>query len=436
MKEKLIKFLFMVLTVGIGGCSAHSKINIQAIHPRSPLPTTRTIEYESFRDAMRDVDLNYAETHPLLPEGKSFYQALKFILQGEEEAAGRILRSLHHSATDSLLRSDAELLLYMLFFYQSNWQELLTLDSLSSTGSENSDLLLPRAYRTLPKEVYTFHRSSFTLPINFTASGIPTVEVRINGIPKKFLLDTGAGMSVVSSRVAKECQMSILIGQESEAGTSTSIKVKIQPAGIEELTIGDLTINNHPVIIIDQKDLQFKWLGIFTMMKIDGIIGWNAIKNLFIEVDYKSKRITFKKPEWAGNAKMNFFMLGGYPVARLRSEDGIPLNFGVDTGARQSWITEKLLKKMNTAGCQKIMKTIGSAGGKEKIESQVIPELKLIFNDYLLTFHKIGTRPTKLDEFVELDGVLGGDIFENGTIRIDYVNRIFDLYIPDLPLSR
>ncbi len=436
MKKKLRNLFFIILLVSTGGCSAHSKINIQAISPRSPLPITRAIEYESFRDAMRNVDLNYAETHPLHPEQKSFYQAIKFILQGEEEAARRIWRSLYHSATDSLLRSDAELLLYTLLFYQSSWQELLALDSLSSAGSENSEWLLPRAYRTLPKEVYTFHKSSCTLPIRFSASGVPTVEVKINGIPKKFLLDTGAGLSVVSSRVAKECQMSALIDQESEAGTSTSLKVKIQPSVIKELTIGDLTINNHPVIIIDQKDLQFKWLGIFTMMKIEGIIGWNAIKNLSIEVDYKSKRITFQKPERVEGAKRNFFVLGGYPVVRLRSEDGIPLNFGVDTGARQSWITEKLLRKINTAAVQKTTKTIGSAGGKEKIESQVIPEFKLIFNDYLLTFHKIGTRPTKLDEFVELDGVLGGDVFENGTIRIDYVNRIFDLYVPDLPLSR
>lgn len=293
--------------VSRGGCSAYLKINIQAISPRYPLPTTRTIEYESFRDATRDVNLNYADTHPLHPEENSFYQAIKFILQGEEEADRRIWRSFHHSATDSLLRSNARLFLSTLLFYQSSWQEHLVLDSLSSVDSENSELLLPRAYRILSKEVYTFHKLSYAFPNCFSASGIPTVEVKINEIHKKFLLDTGAGLSVVSSRVAKECQMSTLIDQESEAGTNTSLKVKIQPSVIEELTIGDLTINNHPVIIIDQKDLPFKWLGIFTMMKVEGIIGWNAIKNLFIEVDCKSKHITFQKPKRVEGVKRNFF---------------------------------------------------------------------------------------------------------------------------------
>jgi hypothetical protein len=171
-------------------------------------------------------------------------------------------------------------------------------------------------------------------------------------------------------------------------------------------------------------------------MKIEGIIGWNAIQNLFLEIDYQNKVTTVQKAVKYEVPNRNFFLVGGYPIVQLRSEDGIPLNFGLDTGARESWITENLLKKLNISETRKTTKTIGSAGGSEKVESKVVPDLNLILNDYQLTFKSIGTRPANLDEFVELDGVLGGDVFENGRIRIDFVNGIFDFFIPDLPLKR
>ncbi len=295
MNKKLLIPFFIILVVCLAGCSARSKIRINTIRWGADWPVTRTIEYGSFLEAMRNVDFSYAEAHPLNREEKSFYQAIQLIMHGEEEEAKRILRRLHESVTDSLLRSDADLLLRTLLFYQSSWQELLELDSLSTTDSENDDLLLPRAFRSLPKEEFTFQRSSCTLPIRFTASGVPTVEVKVNGILKKFLLDTGAGLSVVSSKVAQECRVHPITDQTSEAGTSTSLRVKIQPAAIEELKLGDISINNHPAITIDQKDLQFTLLGIFTVMKIEGIIGWNAIKK-FIHRD----RLSIEKHYFSG----------------------------------------------------------------------------------------------------------------------------------------
>src|SRR4030042_556078 len=169
-------------------------------------------------------------------------------------------------------------------------------------------------------------------------------------------------------------------------------------------------------------------------MKIEGIIGWNAIQNLFVEIDYPNKITIIQEPERVYVPNRNFFLLGGYPIVRLRSEDGILLNFGLDTGARESWITENLLKKINYKTANSNTKKVGSAGGWEKIESKILPELNLFLSEYQLTFKKIGTRPARLDEFVELDGVLGGDVFENGKIRINYRNGIFDFVVPHLQL--
>lgn len=436
MRKIFLFILFVVISSLILGCAAKSKVTIVAIDPGTPKPAAKAVEYGSFREAMQNVDLTYPKTQELNDQQKSFAEALWLITQGNHLEAEHLLQKLYLSATDSLLQNDAEIILSTLLFYQSRWDALLELDSLPDTPEENNNMLLPRAYRAVLPENYIFLSSSSRLPTTFTASGVPTIEVEVNGKQKKFILDTGAGMSVVSDKLAQECQILPLVNQKAEAGTSTSKKVGIQPAVIKDLKLGDLAIQNHPVIIIEQKDLQFKLLGLFTVMKIEGIIGWNAIQNLFLEIDYQNKVTTIQKAVKYEVPNRNFFLLGGYPVVRLKSEDGILLNFGLDTGARESWITENLLKKINYKTANRNTKKVGSAGGWEKIESKVLPELNLFLSEYQLTFKKIGTRPARLDEFVVLDGVLGGDIFENGKIRINYRNGIFDFVVPHFQLKR
>jgi hypothetical protein len=434
-----MQFFFLSLTVfllSLQGCHTKSRVTVSTADPSLAVTATKAVDYQTFREAMQNVDLSYPETHPVTDQQKSFTEALQLILEGKNQQAEQALQQLHVSATDSLLRDDAEKILSTLQFYQSEWSALLQLDSTSGNSAENDNLILCKAFRTMLPEKYIFISPSARIPTTFTISGVPTLQVGVNGKRKKFLLDTGAGLSVISSEVAQECQIFPLLDQKAKAGTSTTKKVEIQPAVIEDLKIGDISIKNHPVIIIDQQDLEFKLLGLFTIMKIEGIIGWNAIQNLLVEIDYQNKIITLQKPGKFEVHRRNFFLMGGYPVVQLRSGEGIPLNFGLDTGARESWITDNLLKKLNQLSIASTTKTVGSAGGWEKMESKVLPELKIILNDYQLTFKKIGTRPAKLDEFVELDGVLGGDVFEKGRIRIDYQNGIFDLVIPDFPLSR
>ncbi len=36
--------------------------------------------------------------------------------------------------------------------------------------------------------------------------------------------------------------------------------------------------------------MEFKLFGLLRLLKIDGIIGWQAIQNMKIEIDYKNKR--------------------------------------------------------------------------------------------------------------------------------------------------
>ncbi|MCD4665868.1 MAG: hypothetical protein K8R68_11415, partial [Bacteroidales bacterium] len=189
--------------------------------------------------------------------------------------------------------------------------------------------------------------------------------------------------------------------------------------------IGEILIKNHPVIIIDKKDLEFKLLGLFRILKIDGIIGWNAVQNMDLEIDYRNKVSVIKKPERIESHKRNFFWLG-YPIVKLINKESIELLFGLDTGAKNTSIRNNIFKKISNNNVTVKNTTLGSAGGFEEIETKEISDFTLILNNYTVYFQNIKTHPVDGTTFVKLDGFLGSDIFKNGKIKIDYLNGIFE----------
>ena len=68
-----------------------------------------------------------------------------------------------------------------------------------------------------------------------------------------------------------------------------------------------------------------------------------------------------------------------------------------------------------------------SAGGVEKTESKIIPNLKLTLNGKVLHFKVIRISLEKWIVFVKSDGKLGIDIAQDRSSLIDYLNGRFEL---------
>ncbi|MCH8010936.1 MAG: hypothetical protein IIA61_03150 [Candidatus Marinimicrobia bacterium] len=68
-----------------------------------------------------------------------------------------------------------------------------------------------------------------------------------------------------------------------------------------------------------------------------------------------------------------------------------------------------------------------SAGGFEKTETKIIPNLTLILNGNVLHFKVIRISLQKGIVFVKSDGRLGIDIAQDRRIIIDYLNGRFEL---------
>jgi predicted aspartyl protease len=402
-----------------------SKLTIKPIDEKTLILSPKAIEYGTFWEAMENIDFSYLREYQINDDQRSFAEALKLVIGGDIEEAENKFRKLYISSDDSLIKKHSKKILGNLLIFQSKWGALLEIPKDADDTIYNS-IILVKAFSKSPKESYSFPAQPTIIPMGLSMSGCPVIEVEINGHKMKFWIDTGAGLSVIASDIAKKCNIFPIGTGKIKAGTGTSKKIDAQPAIIEDLGIGEISIKNHPVIIIDSKDLEFKLFGLFRIMKINGIIGWNAIQNMGIEFDYNNRVTTIREPVKMNNPSPNFFWLG-YPIVILTNQDGTKLNFGLDTGARKTSITDNILKKIsvNDVYIKKI--TIGSAGGFEKIESKIIPELTLILNGYGLHFSDIGTRPERRAVFVKLDGILGSDVFKNGRVKIDYLNGMLEI---------
>jgi len=428
-----MKKLWFVLVIGMLvflQCSgSKTTLSVTSLKEEPQVSVQKEMQYESFWEALENLDFDYVSTQQATLQQHRFTDALKMVVSGNFDAAINDFRALYHTSNDSLVRVHSRTILDNLLVFQSKWDELSALPN-ESDDTLNSETSLAAIYRQYPAEQYDFPAQPEELPLELSISGSPVIPVQINGHKRKFWLDTGAGLTCIASDVAEECGVYSEEAGDITAQTATSKRVAIQPAVIKSVQIGKINIENHPAIILNKRDLEFKLLGFIRILKVDGIIGWNAIQNMDVKIDYKNRMVTLRKPVKMNRSVRNLFWLG-YPIVRVSSQDGLPLYFGLDTGANLTGLHDNILKKIDVKDAQEVNSTVGSAGGFERIKTLKIPKLTLMLNRYSLQYENLVSHPQTGAEFIKLDGTFGSDLAATGSLRIDSVNGRFEVEYPE-----
>ncbi len=404
-----MKSVFVFLLLLASGCSSPSG-RIRVV-PSEKIDLNQRISWVGYtRDSIPDK----------APDATLWHEALSSYFLGDFTKAETQWTSLLQSQ-DSTIQRLARKALSEHFFNQYRWKNLLELES---THGAEIDHTLVKAFSMLPEESMTFSDHPAEFPWKTSLTGTPTIQVTVNGLTKTFWIDTGAGLTVLSSDIAEECNVSPLTKEQTQASTGTSKRIDVFPAVIEEFNIGNIHIQNHPCIVIDKKDLEFKLFGIFRLIKIDGIIGWNAIRQMRLEFNAPAKRISLGKP-LASNRQRNFFWLG-YPFVRLKSSSEIDLLFGLDTGADRTSFSSALPGRLNArvAGTRKAR--IGSAGGFEQIEVTKVDSLTVILPPRQYILIGMETRPEHSRHVIQLDGTMGSDWLRDANMILDYTAGRFE----------
>jgi hypothetical protein len=103
--------------------------------------------------------------------------------------------------------------------------------------------------------------------------------------PYCFLLDTGASSSVVSPHLARELELSA----PSLEGVAVSVlgNLQAQPVRLDSLATLGRTRRDVDAAVIDIFDFCETAVG----GRVDGIVGYNFLKDSVVSIDYPAKRV-------------------------------------------------------------------------------------------------------------------------------------------------
>src|SRR4030095_4376049 len=167
------------------------------------------------------------------------------------------------------------------------------------------------------------------------------VQVNDSG-PFDFILDTGAGMSLLTSELAAQLGVKILDVKE---GQTAGGKVSVSLAKVESLAVGEAKLD-----IVDLGHLG-KTVG----ATIEGDIGYNFLKHFRITIDYRTTEIRFEDPNridsFGHTAKTEVPIRLANPAKPLSPVDVYAngrgsYQFAIDTGTSTTAITPEAARQL------------------------------------------------------------------------------------------
>ena len=283
-----------------------------------------------------------------------------------------------------------------------------------------------RAFRAVPGIRVDFPADPAVVPLTQSRTGIPTVPVRINGRVFLFWLDTGSSLTILADHVAAAAGVVALGSDTLEAVTATG-QVRARPAVVPVMELGGVTIANASAMLVSDSELTLG-AGDSARVVVDGIIGFDAIRRMDLELDWTTGRATVRRPSPDSTAERtrNLFWLG-YPVVRLVTADGTRLHFALDTGADESYAAIPLLRKTGVKTVLGERQSVLGFGKALKVQGRVIPKLRVRLRETPIRLERVFVYVTQYPTIFALDGTLGGDAGRGGVVRIDMTNGVFEV---------
>jgi len=130
---------------------------------------------------------------------------------------------------------------------------------------------------------------SVQIPFKFMDDHI-FMMVNINGKERPWVLDSGAGMSVITSKFAKELGLS---ESGSIKGSGAGNTVDVTFADVPSYQIGDIFFDSQKFAVIDLSDLVER-----TDYDIVGILGYDFLSRFITRIDFANEMLTFYEPEY------------------------------------------------------------------------------------------------------------------------------------------
>lgn len=247
--------------------------------------------------------------------------------------------------------------------------------------------------------------------------------------PFDFILDTGAGTSLLTPELAKQLKVKIVGSKE---GQSAGGKVAVSLAKADSLAVGDARIGDVDLGVVDLAHVG-KTIG----AKIDGDLGYNFLKHFRVTINYRHCEIRFDDPKrveaFDRAAKTKVPVRLASPAKPLLLIDVHlngrgPFQFAIDTGTSTTAITPQLANELGVANSP--IGTGTTAGAHVDVRAGNI-------ESFQLGGAKIDNMTVVVADFFEmlsaaigakLDGIVGYNFLRNYKVAIDYPGETLTLF--------
>lgn len=433
--------------------------------------------YNDFWRAIANVNIPVAWTLAESREERTFAEALQSLQDGEMAEADSTLVPLLNG-TDTLVRRAARVTYGALLSSQSEWGKLAAVAPFLNGVDTVVDTTL-RVGVTPPNRIHglasrdaagvaswapafasarttvVFANTVVVLPFSRAMTGVPVIEVRVNGVVKHFWLDTGSSISILSSSVATECAVNPVGSDTLELLTAVG-RIPARPAIVRALRVGSIAFDVLPAMIVDTANLQLRAtpgaseIGLGrgsaevhrpgsvsgppsalapVSTRVDGILGIDIIRHLDLTIDDAQSQVIIRKPVQRPVDRTNprnLFWFG-VPIVTLLSERGIPLHFSLDTGAEETYGVRTVVAKARTRVVQAERRMVNGFGTTVSEPGLVVPRMRLFVDGVPLLFQRVFLYNARYPTIFDLDGTLGSDVGRGGTVRIDMTNGRFEV---------
>ncbi|MFL6283971.1 MAG: aspartyl protease family protein [Pyrinomonadaceae bacterium] len=261
----------------------------------------------------------------------------------------------------------------------------------------------------------------------------PIIRVKINGAkePLRFVIDTGAGMCVISLAAADRLGLKPVARGGMARAVGGAGRFEIIYGFIQSLQIGETRVERVPVYI-----RQF----FSDQETVDGYIGLSVLSKYLSTVDYAGQKMTLLRGDARGGAAeppagaieipirttSSGFWSGEVNIEGLEK----PANFIIDTGASISVVSQALATR---AGMDRLaqsgrIRVYGAAGLADNIQTILLPRISLGTQERQNVYAAVlDMDPINETAGFEQTGIVGGNILRHFRVSFDFVHGVVRL---------
>jgi predicted aspartyl protease len=251
------------------------------------------------------------------------------------------------------------------------------------------------------------------------AEGRLTLAAHVNGKgPFELFVDTGAGRTVVSPRVAEEAGLP-MVRHEMRKGVGGETRVDLTGAAS---------------IVVDGQLVELESLGISDVPErlcgeVAGVVGFDVLRHFCLSVDYATGRAALHTDSLGGGGTQFRVASGRKPLILVDvSIDGTgSLPFALDTGAGGTCISPDLAARLELGRGEDVM-CLGVGGPSEAyvaaspmrctIGSTTMSVTPIVLDVFSMLSHETSTA---------IHGLIGHDILSRQSLFVDYPREVLRL---------